>query len=226
VVTRIGDIVLHQEQHIRVDDDEMQRALLDWLATVDGFSRLPFTTQSQTLKTRIAWARATYPDAELPDLSDEHLRSTLTEWLAPFLSERPTLQAISAELLDRALSSLVQWSHTRQLEELAPESLQLPSGRSRAIAYELAKPPTVAATIQELFGWRETPTLGPKRVPISLSILSPARRPMQITQDLASFWVHGYPIIRKELRGRYPKHRWPENAALGGAQPTPDKRSR
>jgi len=215
VITRIGDIVLREEQHHQLSETEMQVALIEWLATSTGFSRLQFTPQSQGLKSRLAWARSTYPDAALPDLSDQQLRVSLSHWLAPFLPERATLQALSSELLERALSSLVSWSHKRLLDELAPETLNLPSGRSRQICYAAASPPVLSATIQELFGWRATPTIGPKRIPITLNILSPARRPMQITQDLASFWANGYLLVRKELRGRYPKHRWPEDPANG-----------
>jgi ATP-dependent helicase HrpB len=211
VVERIGAITIREEIHHQANPDEMREALLSWLATEQGFSRLSFSETSSALRTRVAWAQVVYPNVELPALSDTALRADLHRWLAPFLPERATLTSLSSELLDKALEALLPWNLRRQLDALAPEVIALPSGRTRRLRYEQGGPPILEAMIQELFGWQETPTVGPNRTPISLHLLSPARRPMQVTQDLKSFWENGYPLVRKELRGRYPKHKWPED---------------
>ncbi len=211
IVERIGAITIREETHHQGDPEEMREALLLWLATEPGFARLPFSEATSALRARVAWARLVYPDVALPDLSDAALRADLATWLGPFLPDRATLASLSSELLDKSIDALLPWSQQRLLDTLAPETITLPSGRSRRLIYEPGTPPILEAMIQELFGWKETPTLGPNRIPLSLHLLSPARRPMQVTQDLRSFWANGYPLVRKELRGRYPKHKWPED---------------
>ena len=113
--------------------------------------------------------------------------------------------------LCQALLTLLPWDLQRSLDEWAPTSVRLPSGRNVPIDYQGAAAPFIAVKLQEVFGWQETPRLAEGRVPLTLHLLSPAQRPVQVTRDLASFWREGYFAVRKELAGRYPKHYWPED---------------
>ena len=122
--------------------------------------------------------------------------------------------AITAEILDQALSELLPWDLKRELTEIAPDSIVLPNGKKRSIDYSELGEPVIEATIQELFGLADTPRIGRFHVPATVRVLSPARRPMQVTRDLAGFWRGSYKEIRKELRGRYPKHKWPEDPSI------------
>jgi ATP-dependent helicase HrpB len=132
-------------------------------------------------------------------------------WLAPFIPERASLSSLSQKVLHEALLATLSWPQRRDLDSLAPERLALPRGKSREIVYTEARSPEVHVKIQDVFGMRDTPGVGSRRVPAVLYLLSPAHRPVQVTQDLASFWKNGYQEVRKDLRGRYPKHRWPED---------------
>jgi ATP-dependent helicase HrpB len=116
----------------------------------------------------------------------------------------------------KALESSVPWSLKKELDEIAPATITIPTGRARPLDYSAGSSPRFEARIQDLFGMANTPQIGRYRVPTTIHLLSPAHRPVQVTQDLANFWRVGYPEVRKELRGRYPKHTWPEDP-LGGS---------
>lgn len=215
VYTQVGAITLHTETHHPTDPAELREALLSWLSTPEGFARIPFSSASTELRARVAWVSTGHPtnggENELPELSDDALRDTLTSWLGPFLPPAPTLRELTPQLVDTALNALLSWQQRQRLDQAAPAAMTLPGGRSRSIEYRPHGGATLAATVQELFGWHTTPRLGVHRTPLTLEILSPARRPLQVTTDLAGFWQRGYPEVRKELRGRYPKHPWPED---------------
>jgi ATP-dependent helicase HrpB len=149
----------------------------------------------------------------VPDTSSDALRLSDPFWLLDKLPISGRLDDISSNTIEEALADYIPWSSRRELDEIAPQSLKLPSGRSKPIEYSQDNGPVVEATIQELFGLSETPLIGRFKTPVTLKILSPARRPIQVTKDLASFWKSGYTAVRKELRGRYPKHKWPEDPA-------------
>ncbi len=210
-VTTCGAIVLKETRTGSLSDEERAEALARWLSTPEGFAKLPWSDASNALRVRVAWAQATYPSSNLPDFSDAALRESVGQWLAPLLPSRATLHSISPPLLHGALEGQLTWSMKSSLNELAPTSVTLPSGRERSLTYSAAEAPMLEAKIQELFGVNETPTIGPSRIHILIHLMSPAHRPMQVTRDLASFWKNSYPEIRKELRGRYPKHKWPED---------------
>ena len=133
------------------------------------------------------------------------------EWLDPFLGAEPDGAALQRLDVCQALMTLVPWDLQRSLDEWAPAAVKMPSGRNVMIDYQNAPAPFVAVKLQEVFGWQETPRLAEGRVPLTLQLLSPAQRPVQVTRDLASFWRDGYFAVRKELAGRYPKHYWPED---------------
>jgi ATP-dependent helicase HrpB len=219
-----GAITLSESSGEPASLEAQREALALYLSTAEGFAQIPFSSTAERLRLRVQFARQTQGALELPDLTNEQLQTTLTTWLAPFLLAPFKVSALSAEVVDVALHSLLPYSLTQRLSELAPDRITLPSGRERAIEYSWDGKALLQATIQELFGMRDTPRLGNKKAPVTIHLLSPAKRPMQVTQDLAGFWATGYQAVRKELRGRYPKHAWPEDPTV--ALPARGKRER
>jgi ATP-dependent helicase HrpB len=138
------------------------------------------------------------------------LLSTLEDWLGPWLDGITRREQLARLDLRGALHGLLDWPRQRRLDELAPTHLVVPSGSRLALDYASGTP-VLAVRLQEVFGWTETPRVAAGRVPVTLELLSPARRPVQVTRDLASFWARGYAEVRKELKGRYPKHYWPDD---------------
>ena len=169
------------------------------------------------------------PDAGWPDLSDATLAATVPAWLGPWVAGKQRLLEVQRLDLTQVLLGALDWEHQRRLEEEAPGALTTPAGRRRPLDYCSGDEPVLAVPLQEMFGTGITPAVARGRVPVLLHLLSPARRPVQVTRDLAGFWARGYAQVRKELRGRYPKHHWPEDPAraapvLGGinrSRPSP-----
>ncbi len=155
--------------------------------------------------------RAWMPELGLPDVSDAALLASLDDWLAPCLAGKHRLDAVNAEDLTQALAGRLDHAQRCLLDVQAPESLTVPSGQSRRLEYAAGEPPVLAVKLQELFGLADTPRIGGGRIPVTLHLLSPAGRPIQVTQDLKGFWARTYPEVRRELKGRYPRHPWPED---------------
>jgi ATP-dependent helicase HrpB len=175
----------------------------------DGLALLPWTDAATVLRQRMAFLHRAL-GAPWPDVSDEALTTGIESWLGPELARiRGTRDLRRVDVLS-ALRRLLPWPEAGRLDELAPERVPVPSGSSVRIDYA-GDQPVLAVRIQEVFGWRAAPRLADGRVPLLLHLLSPARRPAAVTADLASFWTTGYPQVRAELRGRYPKHAWPED---------------
>lgn len=211
-VTRIGAVVVSSRADPKASNDEIAEAFGAWIQTTEGWSKVILSDATQALLSRIRWARERQGEgATLPDLSDDTLRRTVTEWLLPHLPQPPSIKGLSDHVIHHALESTLSWSDRRELDEIAPAAITTQTGRPRTLDYSVGISPRFEARIQDLFGLRETPRIGRYRVPATIHILSPAHRPVQVTQDLANFWRVGYPEVRKELRGRYPKHKWPEN---------------
>jgi ATP-dependent helicase HrpB len=186
-----------------------------------GIAALPWSDAAMRLRARIAWLREAMPDAGLPDVSDGALSGSLETWLAPTLHGKRKLDALSSAELSEAFSALLDYRLRKWLDETAPEALPVPSGRTLKLAYPDAHAPAgdgdafpapvLAVKLQELFGLAETPRIAAGRVAVMLHLLSPAGRPIQVTQDLRGFWDRTYPEVKKELKGRYPKHPWPDD---------------
>ena len=157
-------------------------------------------------------------DASWPSVSDAALLQTLDDWLAPWLEGVTRRDHLARVPVAEALRARLTFRQQRELDALAPSQLQVPSGSRILIDYLDESAPIVSVRLQEIFGLTETPRIAGGRVPVTFKLLSPAQRPVQITRDLASFWRSGYAEVRKDLRGRYPKHYWPENPLE--AQPT------
>jgi ATP-dependent helicase HrpB len=209
--TRLGAITVASRAEPRATDEDRAMALGTWLQSSEGWTKIPFSEASLALLARVRWARERQGDAPtLPDFSEEILRAAVSEWLIPHLSH-PSLKALTEAVVRQALDALLPWSLKRELDEIAPATITLPTGRPRPLDFSSGPSPRFEARIQDLFGMVETPRIGRFRVPATIHLLSPAQRPVQVTQDLANFWRVGYPEVRKELRGRYPKHKWPED---------------
>lgn len=172
---------------------------------------LPWDREARQLQARVGLLRRIEPGQGWPDVSDDWLRGHLTEWLAPWLLGKQSLAEMSQLDLCAILLSRLDWRLQERLRELAPEALRTPAGNSRRLDYTAGPEPVLAVRLQEMFGATASPTVCGGRIPITLHLLSPAQRPVQITQDLAGFWTRGYAEVRKDLRGRYPKHHWPED---------------
>ena len=199
---------------------EAEDALPALLATVRarGLASLPWSDAARRLRARIEWLRCVMPEAGLPDATDDALLASLETWLAPALAGKRKLGALSAEDLSNAFAGLLEWPQRKLLDDAAPDAITVPSGMTRKLDYVAAldsnsnaASPVLAVKLQELFGLVETPRVANGRVPVTLHLLSPAGRPIQVTQDLREFWDHTYPEVKKELKGRYPRHPWPDD---------------
>jgi len=175
-----------------------------------GVGRLPWTRGQLQLRSRIAYLREADPDT-WPDLSDARLAASASDWLAPYIEGRRSLAAITPDDLDRALDMLLPHASRRRLDALAPTHFRAPTGSEIAIDYDAEGGPAIAIRVQELFGLASHPAIAGGRIPLTIELLSPARRPVQVTKDLPGFWDGSYAAVRSEMRGRYPKHPWPED---------------
>jgi ATP-dependent RNA helicase HrpB len=206
---RLGAIVLEERPLARPDPDRVREALLAGLAGL-GVDRLPWTDAASGLRRRLAFLHHHDPD-RWPDVSDAALAATLAQWLGPRLGGARRLAAIADLDLGAALLDQLDWRRRADLDRLAPERWEVPTGSRLAIDYSDPAAPVLPVKLQEVFGLEETPSIGGGRVPLTLHLLSPAMRPVQVTRDLAGFWRTSYFDVRKDLRGRYPKHDWPED---------------
>ncbi len=207
----LGALKLHERRIERPDETRMLHALLDGIRQL-GIAALPWTGLARALQTRLLFAkrRDANPAHVWPDVSDTALAANLEHWLGPWLSGMSRRDHLARLDLHAILTSMLDWNAQQRLAEFAPTHLEVPSGSRVPIDYS-SDMPSVAVRLQEMFGLRTTPSVANGRVPLTLQLLSPARRPVQVTQDLASFWSRGYPEVKKELKGRYPKHFWPDD---------------
>ncbi|MGD8908584.1 MAG: ATP-dependent helicase HrpB [Chromatiales bacterium] len=209
-VESLGAVVLSRQPLQDADPQALRGALLQGIAE-QGLGALPWSKGLRSWQARLCWLRAALAEGGLPDLSDRWLQSHLEEWLGPWLEGMTQLTQLQRLDLDTILRSRLNWEQQQLIEQEAPSHLQVPSGSRIPLIYTPGKAPILAVRLQELFGLAETPRVGRGRVPVMLHLLSPARRPMQITDDLGGFWRRTYPEVKKELKGRYPKHYWPDD---------------
>jgi ATP-dependent helicase HrpB len=205
---RLGALVLHEAPLRDVSDEAVARALLAALVRADGL-RLSWSSGAMRLRERVAFLRTL--DDSWPDWSDETLGASMSDWLLPYLVG--LRRRVEVEQLDLAaiLRSRLGFERRRALDRLAPTQVVVPTGSSIAVDYSDPSSPVLAVRLQELFGQTDTPRIFDGRVSLTLHLLSPAGRPVQVTRDLAGFWRSSYFDVRRELRGRYPKHEWPED---------------
>ncbi len=213
-VKRLGALVLSDAPLPAPRNDEAALALAKGIAGI-GVARLPWTKSIAQWRERVGFLRRAEGDP-WPDLSDEALAGTVVDWLAPYLSGKTALSEIGAGDLDAALKSLLPYDLQRRMDKEAPTHFTAPTGSSLAVDYSGAEP-SIAVRVQELFGLDKHPSLASGRVPLVLELLSPAHRPIQVTRDLPGFWAGSWRDVRAEMRGRYPRHPWPEDPRVAEA---------
>jgi ATP-dependent helicase HrpB len=206
----LGGLVI-EEAPLRGPGVQATAAMIDGIRAL-GLACLPWTRDLEQWRARVAFARANDPrgSAAWPDVSDAALLDTADQWLAPWLEGITRRDQLGRLDLRGALHGLLDWDAQRRLDALAPTHLTVPSGSRIAIDYSNGVP-TLSVRLQEVFGLTASPRVADGRVPVTMELLSPARRPVQVTRDLESFWARGYHEVRKELKGRYPKHYWPDD---------------
>ena len=205
---RLGELVVADEPWTEAGAEAVEAALLAGIRR-SGAGCLPWNRAARELQARIGFLQRLAPH-DWPDARDESLLCTLEDWLSPWLQGMTRLAQLKRLDLHAALLARLSWTQQRALDELAPASLKVPSGSRVRLDYR-EETPVLAVRLQEMFGLIETPCVAGGRVPVLLHLLSPAHRPMQITRDLAAFWREGYHEVKKELKGRYPKHHWPDD---------------
>lgn len=191
--------------------EDTARIFADGL-TAAGLDRLPWSKAARQWRDRVMFLRKAEGDS-WPDLSDEGLIARRDDWLVPALYDKTALKDISAGDLSDALMSLLPWEMRARLDREAPTHFEAPTGSVLAIDYQAEQGPTIAVRLQELFGLNSHPSIAAGKVPLVLELLSPAQRPVQVTRDLPGFWRGSYAAVRSDLRGRYPRHPWPDDPA-------------
>ena len=221
---KLGALLLSEQPMRVVPGDETAKKLARGIAGL-GIGRLPWSKALRQWRDRVMFLRASEGE-EWPDLSDAALTKSVDEWLMPALSGKTALAEITAEELATALHALLPWPLPRRLDAEAPTHFEAPTGSQVPIDYDAEGGPKIAIRVQELFGLDRHPTIAGGKMPLLIELLSPAHRPVQTTRDLPGFWRGSYAAVRTEMRGRYPKHPWPDDpiaarrdAARQAAQP-------
>ena len=205
---RVGSIPL-SFRPINPTEAEVAGLLCDAIRSKNA--RITFSREAATIQARVHLMREFYPEENWPDLSEETLLAAPENWLLPWLAGIRTTQQLAVLNIVPALTEKLSWNQRRLLSERAPTGISVPSGHNVPIDYISGEIPVLAVKLQEMFGLADTPAIAGGRVRLLLHLLSPARRPVQITRDLKEFWNTGYPQVKKELKGRYPKHPWPDD---------------
>ena len=209
---RIGQLTVKVQPLAKPSEDELHQAMLNGIRD-KGLSVLNWTPEAEQFRLRLQCAANWLPEYGWPAVDDASLLSTLESWLLPHMSGVHSLRALKALNVAQALRGLLDWSMLQRLESLLPAHYTVPTGSRIAIRYHEDNPPVLAVRMQEMFGEANTPTIAEGRVPLVLELLSPAQRPLQVTSDLSAFWKGSYREVQKEMKGRYPKHVWPDDPA-------------
>lgn len=206
----LGALILRSRES-RAEKAEVVEAIRVWLQTDGIGSLLQKTTAAESLQARVLFLRDRFPTDGWPDVSDQELAASVEDWLLPLVESLERPERFSGIELATVIQKLLGWQRQAELDRLAPTHLRVPSGSLVRLDYGDGEQPVLAVKLQELFGLAETPTVAGNRVPVLLHLLSPAGRPIQVTGDLRSFWNSIYPQVKRELKGRYPKHPWPDD---------------
>ena len=219
---RLHALALEDKPLARPDVEKVRAAMVDGARQL-GLGALSWSDDLVRWRERIAFLRQ-HAGEDWPDLSNAALLASLDGWLAPFLDGVSRKDHLTRIDLAAALKGLVPWEKQRELDRLAPTHIEVPSGSRVPIDYANPAEPTLSVRLQEMFGLTDTPRIAGGKVPLTVHLLSPARRPVQVTRDLASFWSNGYKAVKAELKGRYPRHYWPDDPLI--AEPTARVRPR
>lgn len=213
---RLGALVLKDEPLTAAAPERVTAAMIQGIREL-GLASLPWSKAVLQWRARVAFLRRV-EGGNWPDLSDQALLDTLEDWLDPFLDGVTRRAHLSRLDLDAILKAQLDWPRQKALDELAPTHIAVPSGSRVPVDYDSGDEPVLAVRLQEMFGLAATPRIAGGRVPLLLHLLSPARRPVQVTRDLASFWANAYRQVKADLKGQYPKHSWPDDPLQ--AEPT------
>ncbi|PYY26662.1 ATP-dependent helicase HrpB [Paenibacillus illinoisensis] len=205
---RIGAILMKESSIVQPPEDQVLDALLSGIRT-EGQDCLPWTKSSRQLADRLRFLHRHLPG--WPDLAADHVSAELEDQLSPFLAGMRSASDLKKLSMQDVLLSGLSWEQRQQLDREAPTHIQVPSGSRIPVDYSRPEDPTLAVRLQEMFGQQDTPRIAGGRVPLTLHLLSPAHRPVQVTRDLKNFWRETYFEVKKDLKGRYPKHYWPDN---------------
>lgn len=210
---KLGALILTEKELKNVPSEQISQGLIEGIQQ-KGLHVLPWNKENESLRARIGLLHENKlrcaDDEQWPDMSDDGLLHNLTNWLAPYLSGMSKLIHLQNLNMKDLLTNQLSWPQQQQLEKEAPSHIQVPSGSRIRLDYTQASP-VLAARLQELFGMLETPRIAGGMITLTIHLLSPAQRPIQVTQDLASFWANTYQEVKKDLKGRYPKHYWPDD---------------
>ncbi|WP_026607537.1 ATP-dependent helicase HrpB [Methylocapsa acidiphila] len=214
---RLGALILNEQNLPVAPGPKSARALAEGVAAL-GIHRLPFSKSLTQWRDRVHFLRRSEGDDAWPDLSDAALAKTASDWLAPFVEDKTALAEIGPDALEQAVKSLLPWDLRRRLDDEAPTHFDTPAGSRVPLDYSAETGPTLSVRVQELFGLTRHPAIAKGRAPLTLELLSPASRPIQITRDLPGFWKGSWAAVKAEMKGRYPRHSWPDDPAA--AAPT------
>ncbi|WP_336218557.1 ATP-dependent helicase HrpB [Citrobacter amalonaticus] len=209
---RIGELTVSVQPLAKPSEDELHQAMLNGIRD-KGLSVLNWTPAAQQLRIRLHCAAKWLPEYDWPAVDERSLLATLENWLLPHMAGVHSLRGLKSLDIHQALSGLLNYSQQQRLVSSLPTHYTVPTGSRIAIRYHDDNPPALAVRMQEMFGEATTPTIAEGRVPLVLELLSPAQRPLQITRDLSAFWQGSYREVQKEMKGRYPKHVWPDDPA-------------
>ena len=203
------EALLLSQRTFKPSDEEAAPILCEVIRTTPG--TLTFSKEARQLQARAGMIKKAFPEESWPDLSDEHLLSHPEEWLLPWLSDIRSAQSLGGLNVLPGLKAKLSREQQRYLDERAPLAITVPSGSRVTLDYTAGDLPVLAVKLQEMFGCADTPMIAKGRVKVLLQLLSPAGRPVQVTQDLKGFWNSGYVLVKKDLKGRYPRHPWPDD---------------
>jgi ATP-dependent helicase HrpB len=207
---KLGAIILSEVQ-LNNDTDAVRSAMINGIRVM-GLGALPWTPHTISLRTRSEWLRTqNFENLDLPKLDDEHLMKTIDVWLTPYLGGITRKANLTRLDMNSIVDAFFSYHQRKNVEKLAPTHLVLKKEKRVQLEYRIDSPPILAVRLQDMLGEQITPTICGGKVKVLIHLLSPARRPIAITQDLISFWKNAYPEVRKQMRGRYPKHNWPED---------------
>ncbi|HGY5110986.1 ATP-dependent helicase HrpB [Citrobacter sp. Cb080] len=210
--SRIGQLTVKVQALAKPSEEELHLAMLNGIRD-KGLSVLNWTPEAEQFRLRLQCAANWLSEYNWPAVDEDSLLATLESWLLPHMSGVHSLRALKALNVGQALRGLLDWSMLQRLDSELPAHYTVPTGSRIAIRYHEDNPPVLAVRMQEMFGEAKTPTIAEGRVPLVLELLSPAQRPLQVTSDLSAFWQGSYREVQKEMKGRYPKHVWPDDPA-------------
>lgn len=210
--SRIGQLTVKVQPLAKPSEEELHQAMLNGIRD-KGLSVLNWTPEAEQFRLRLQCAANWLPEYDWPAVDEDSLLASLETWLLPHMSGVHSLRALKALNVGQALRGLLDWSMLQRLDSELPAHYTVPTGSRIAIRYHEDNPPVLAIRMQEMFGEAKNPTIAQGRVPLVLELLSPAQRPLQVTSDLSAFWQGSYREVQKEMKGRYPKHVWPDDPA-------------